>query len=50
MQAQAIELIFDRRLRTAGEIAEGEVILHFPELMAEDVQEVDIKLCGGVVT
>lgn len=49
-QPPAIELLFDRRLRIAGETLEGEVRLYFPTLMVEEIQEVVVKLCGGIAT
>ncbi|KIP10613.1 hypothetical protein PHLGIDRAFT_65373 [Phlebiopsis gigantea 11061_1 CR5-6] len=46
----AIELVFDRRVRVAGETIEGEVHLYFPGMVADNISEVVVKLCGGITT
>lgn len=45
-----IELVFDRRVRVAGETVEGEVQLYFPGAVADNVSEIVVKLCGGITT
>lgn len=47
---QPIHLVFDSRLRVAGEVLDGEVHLNFPILMKSKVQEVHVKLRGSVYT
>ncbi|KAI0087757.1 hypothetical protein BDY19DRAFT_953036 [Irpex rosettiformis] len=46
----AISLMFDKRLRVAGEVLEGEVHINFPSLMKDKVEEVHIKLRGSIYT
>jgi hypothetical protein len=46
----AISLMFDGRMRVAGEVLAGEVHLNFPILMKDKVEEVHIKLRGSVYT
>lgn len=45
-----ISLMFDGRLRVAGEVLEGEVHVNFPALMKDKVEEVHVKLRGSIVT
>ena len=49
-EAPAVSLMFDNRLRVAGEVLEGEVHLNFPSLMKDKVEEVHIKLRGSIYT
>ena len=47
----ALTLVFDQRVpRIPGETITGEVHLYFPTLLADNVEEVHIKLRGSIVT
>jgi hypothetical protein len=47
----AVSLVFDnKRVRVEGETLEGEVLLYFPKLVEDNVQEVHVKLRGSIVT
>lgn len=50
-ETPALTLLFDPRVpRVAGETIEGEVDLYFPTLVADNVEEVHVKLRGSVLT
>lgn len=47
----ALGLVFDQKaLRVPGEVITGKVHLYFPTLVADNVEEVHIKLRGSIVT
>ncbi len=48
---EAIELVFNSDLfKVAGEVLEGEVLLNFPTLQLDKVEEVYVKLEGTTST
>lgn len=50
-ETPALSLLFDQKVpRVPGETIAGEVHLYFPTLVADNVEEVHIKLRGSIVT
>ncbi len=50
VETQTIQLLFQPTLKVAGEVIGGEVLLFFPGLMKDKVEEVHVKLRGFVLT
>ncbi|PSR74842.1 hypothetical protein PHLCEN_2v9556 [Hermanssonia centrifuga] len=50
VDSQAIKLVFERKLRVAGETLVGEIHLNVIELKKNKIQEVNVKLRGSVFT
>lgn len=46
----AIKLVFDTGVRSPGDVVEGEVELYFPALVADNIDEVILKLRGAIIT